>query len=201
MHLPVMEPLCNENQFKSSSQVRKTSEHGRSGLVTIVEEKENETELDRLKDVTARLNLKTTRPSYIEWRQNLHKFYQKKKEVLSQNGISVKSDNERREQVARTLEWLKEELLAMKSQDHALAMQLMQLRSEIQQVKLQKSCEEHKDLIEDKRYSLTEELEDEKWGLCDLPLTNNNEDQGFADPLKDIGVTKMNLSSRRFSIF
>ncbi|KAJ8036976.1 hypothetical protein HOLleu_17659 [Holothuria leucospilota] len=91
--------------------------------------------------------------------------------------------------------------LAMKSQDHALAMQLMQLRSEIQQVKLQKSCEEHKDLIEDKRYSLTEELEDEKWGLCDLPLTNNNEDQGFADPLKDIGVTKMNLSSRRFSIF
>lgn len=112
MHL-VMEPLCNENHFKSSSQIRKTSDHGRSELVTIVEEKENETELDRLKDVTARLNLKTTRPSYVEWRQNLHKFHQKKREVLSQNGISVKSDKERREKVASTLEWLKEELVSM----------------------------------------------------------------------------------------
>lgn len=188
--------LLSEKQMKSNPVRMLTTD-----LVTIQEERETESELERLKDVTIRLNLKTTRPSYVEWRENLHQFYQKKRSVLAQNGISTKPDRERREQIAQTLAWLREELLAMKHQDHALAMQLMQLRSQIQQVKLQKSCEEHKDLIEDKRYSLTEEMEDEKWGLCDLPIVNNDQEHGYPDPLKDIGVTKMNLSARRFSIF
>ncbi|PIK45862.1 hypothetical protein BSL78_17282 [Apostichopus japonicus] len=135
-------------------------------LVTIQEEKETESELERLKDVTLRLNLKTTRPSYVEWQENLHQFYQKKRSVLAQKWHVNKIRPREEGKIAETLQWLREELISMKSQDHALAMQLMQIRSQIQQVKLQKSCEEHRDLIEDKRYSLTEEIEDEKWAFA-----------------------------------
>ena len=89
----------------------------------------------------------------------------------------------------------------MKAQDHQLAMQLMRLRGEIQALKLQKTSNEHQELIEDARYSMVEESEELKSALFDLPM-NNNYFPPFSgdDPLKDMGVTRMNLNRRRFSL-
>lgn len=89
--------------------------------------------------------------------------------------------------------------IAMKTQDHQLAMQLMKLRGEIQALKLQKTSDDHRELIEDARYSMVEESVELKSALFDLPMNNNFYPIG-EDPLKDIGVTRMNLNSRRFSL-
>lgn len=96
---------------------------------------------------------------------------------------------------------------AMKTQDHRLAMQLMRLRADIQQIKLQKTSSEHRDLIDNSAYSVEEESELMKSGIFDLSLimptmnNNNYECMSIVDkPLKDMGVTRMNLNRRRFSL-
>jgi hypothetical protein len=89
----------------------------------------------------------------------------------------------------------------MKTQDHMLAMQLMRLRADIQQIKLQKTSSEHRDLIDNSAYSVEEESE-LKSGIYDLPflMPNNNDYECIDKPLKDMGVTRMNLNRRRFSL-
>ncbi len=96
----------------------------------------------------------------------------------------------------------------MKTQDHILAMQLMRLRADIQRIKLQKTSSEHQDLIDNSAYSVEEESE-LKSGLYDslpfvMPGNNNVDDIEYMSivdkPLKDMGVTRMNLNIRRFSL-
>lgn len=81
----------------------------------------------------------------------------------------------------------------MRTQDHDLARQLLCIRQDIHKLKLQWSCEEHQEMLDDFQMDMEElhELNE----ICDLPLelVNNN-------PLKHLGVTRMNLSSRRFSM-
>ena len=80
--------------------------------------------------------------------------------------------------------------LEMREQDHALARRLVELRQDIQQVKLQRSYQEHQDILEE-----AIDMIDDKDKLFDaLP-------DAFSPTLKQCGVTKMNLSTRRFSVF
>ena len=80
--------------------------------------------------------------------------------------------------------------LEMREQDHALARRLVELRRDIQQVKLQRSYQEHQDILEE-----AIDMVDGKDILFDgLP-------DAFSPTLKHCGVTKMNLSTRRFSVF
>ena len=88
---------------------------------------------------------------------------------------------------------------AIKSQDHQLAMQLMKLRAEIQELKLQKTSNEHQELIEDARYSIVEENEELKSALFDLPMNNNFFTlNGGDDPLNAMGVTRFSLRQRNY---
>ncbi|XP_022103644.1 protein FAM167A-like [Acanthaster planci] len=195
--------LQQHSRKSSMPKVRESFE-----LQTIHEDEECLTELEKLKSVATRLDLPTKRPSIVEWRATLDK------PPFLQNGNCSDSDDqfglrrcleccektevERKEELQRSINWIKDELAAMKSQDHVLAMQLMRLRSEIQQLRLQRSITEHKELIEDAAYSMEEELE-QKTGLCDTPVLGIFL-PGLDNPLKDFGVTRMNLNARRFSL-
>lgn len=198
-------------------------------LETITEHEEA-AGLDRLKTVTTRLRLTTRRPSILEWKANVkqtmlspHLSPQSQLVMNGLNGDNIdggdedhqegKSETEertyeqRRAHIEASLEWIRTELRAMKTQDHRLAMQLMRLRADIQQIKLQKTSSEHRDLIDNSAYSVEEESELMKSGIFDLSLimptmnNNNYECMSIVDkPLKDMGVTRMNLNRRRFSL-
>ena len=81
----------------------------------------------------------------------------------------------------------------MRSQDQELARTLLTLRQDIQQLKLKRSYEDHKEMLDDVQCDM-EEVQEMK-DVCDLPIDTPE------NPLKRLGVTPMNFSSRRFSIF
>lgn len=84
----------------------------------------------------------------------------------------------------------------MRLQDQQLARQLMRLRNEINKLKIEQTCHLHQRMLNDATYELEErdELSDL---LCDFPVTNAF---SLSAPLKLIGVTKMNINTRRFSL-
>jgi len=81
----------------------------------------------------------------------------------------------------------------MKSQDQVLARTLLTLRHDIHQLKLKRSCEAHKELMEDVKSDM-EDLQEIR-DISDSPI------DALDNPFKHLGVTPMNFSSRRFSIF
>lgn len=80
----------------------------------------------------------------------------------------------------------------LRRQDQSLARQLLGIRHELSSLKLAASCEEHQDLLDDAQDQM-EELK-ELSRFADFPPDKRGD-----SPLRQIGVTKMNLSSRRFS--
>lgn len=84
----------------------------------------------------------------------------------------------------------------MQVQDNRLARQLIRLRVEIHRLKVEQVCHRHKEMLDDATYEL-EECEEESDLLCDIPMK-----AAFAlsTPLKHLGLTKMNINSRRFSL-
>ncbi|XP_068135108.1 protein FAM167A [Hyperolius riggenbachi] len=98
--------------------------------------------------------------------------------------------------IDEALNWLRKELTEMRLQDQQLARQLMRLRSDINKLKIEQTCHLHRRMLNDATYELEErdELSDL---LCDFPMMSSF---GLSTPLKLIGVTKMNINSRRFSL-
>ncbi|KAG8506280.1 Protein FAM167A [Galemys pyrenaicus] len=84
----------------------------------------------------------------------------------------------------------------MRLQDEQLARQLMRLRGDIHQLKIEQTCDLHRRMLSDASCELQErdELSDL---LCESPLAASF---SLSTPLRLIGVTKMNISSRRFSL-
>ncbi|XP_041361675.1 protein FAM167B-like isoform X2 [Gigantopelta aegis] len=149
--------------------------------------------LTRLKETTARLKLTTRRASYIAWQaQCLEKPDFPPREEL-EKGKHGKLTAERMKRMDDAIDWLRNEL-EMKIQDQTLARQFLIIRNDIQQLKLIKSCEAHKEMLEDV-HSEIEDLESMA-GVLDLPTICIND-----NPLKHLGITRMNITRRRFSIF
>lgn len=92
--------------------------------------------------------------------------------------------------------WLRKELAEMRLQDQQLARQLMRLRGDINKMKIEQTCRLHRRMLNDAAFELEErdELSDL---FCDSPLASSF---SLSTPLKLIGVTKMNINSRRFSL-
>ncbi|XP_074845147.1 protein FAM167A [Carettochelys insculpta] len=182
--------------------------------------------LRRLKALTEKLRLETRRPSYLEWKAKLEEQTWKspkpseeeeakepKKtakeaiplrkgqvhltESLSQEKVTLTSRKVSGfESIEEALNWLRKELAEMRLQDQQLARQLMRLRSDINKLKIEQTCHLHRRMLNDATYELEErdELADL---LCDFPLMTSF---SLSAPLKLIGVTKMNINSRRFSL-
>ncbi|XP_008247147.2 protein FAM167A [Oryctolagus cuniculus] len=98
--------------------------------------------------------------------------------------------------IDEALAWLRKELTEMRLQDQQLARQLMRLRGDINKLKIEQTCRLHRRMLNDATCELEER--DELADLfCDSPLASAF---SLSTPLKLIGVTKMNINSRRFSL-
>ncbi|KAK7904835.1 hypothetical protein WMY93_017442 [Mugilogobius chulae] len=168
-------------------------------------------DLDSLKALTQKLKLQTRRPSYLEWQERVQS--RPWKDINAENcseeqvpSVPTILRDENSEFVVRNicgfdtiddaLEFLRKELREMQLQDNRLARQLIRLRSEIHRLKVEQVCNRHKEMLEDATFEL-EECGEESDLLCDIPMK-----AAFAlsTPLKHIGLTKMNINSRRFSL-
>ncbi|CAH2245636.1 Hypothetical predicted protein [Pelobates cultripes] len=185
--------------------------------------------LRSLKALTEKLRLETRRPSYLEWRAKLEdETWKNPKASEEEHKVQANEKKESGEETCTTLNitevpesksipeektltpgkihgfdnidealnWLRKELTEMRLQDQQLARQLMRLRSDINKLKIEQTCHLHRRMLNDATYELEErdELSDL---LCDFPLMSSF---GLSTPLKLIGVTKMNINTRRFSL-
>ncbi|XP_005799241.1 protein FAM167A-like [Xiphophorus maculatus] len=175
---------------------------------------EGDTEdLDSVKALTEKLKLQTRRPSYLEWQERLQSRPWTDRSPTdcpdsAEGDVSMPTilRNDNSELVVRNicgfdtiddaLEFLRKELREMQVQDNRLARQLIRLRGEIHRLKVEQVCHRHKEMLDDATYEL-EECEEESDLLCDIPMK-----AAFAlsTPLKHLGLTKMNINSRRFSL-
>ncbi|XP_019787946.1 protein FAM167A [Tursiops truncatus] len=181
--------------------------------------------LRSLKALTEKLRLETRRPSYLEWQARLEEqTWPFPRPVAGQracveegppgppeaprrhpqpHGMASQDDGapctgrlEGFESIDEAIAWLRKELTEMRLQDQQLARQLMRLRSDIHKLKIEQTCDLHRRMLNDATYELEErdELSDL---FCDAPLASSF---SLSAPLKLIGVTKMNINSRRFSL-
>uniref|UniRef100_A0A3Q4GVI5 Family with sequence similarity 167 member B n=2 Tax=Neolamprologus brichardi TaxID=32507 RepID=A0A3Q4GVI5_NEOBR len=174
---------------------------------------EGDTEdLDSVKALTEKLKLQTRRPSYLEWQERVQSRAWKERNSADgpdsggQQVVSVPAILRSSELVVGricgfdtmddALEHLRKELREMQVQDNRLARQLIRLRVEIHRLKVEQVCHRHKEMLDDATYEL-EECGEESDLLCDIPMK-----AAFAlsTPLKHLGLTKMNINSRRFSL-
>ncbi|XP_032399056.1 protein FAM167A [Etheostoma spectabile] len=175
--------------------------------------------LMNLKALTEKLRLETRRPSYLEWKARLEaeSFRESRIEkgpiqlepegtIVPPKETVVKSDVIQCTlpsgvlkgfgNIDEALCWLRRELTDMRLQDQQLARQLMRLRNDINKLKIEQTCHLHRRMLNDATFGLEErdELSDL---LCECPVTPG---LGLSAPLRLIGVTKMNINSRRFSL-
>ncbi|XP_006884948.1 PREDICTED: protein FAM167A [Elephantulus edwardii] len=186
--------------------------------------------LRSLKALTEKLRLETRRPSYLEWQAKLEEqtwtfpkaaaqqdtspeqrqcgeetslLPGESRQHSSPNGRAGQGQSplgtgklEGFESIDAAITWLRKELTEMRLQDQQLARQLMRLRSDINKLKIEQTCHLHRRMLNDATYELEErdELSDL---FCDSPLASSF---SLSTPLKLIGVTKMNINSRRFSL-
>lgn len=73
----------------------------------------------------------------------------------------------------------------MQAQDRQLAGQLLRLRAQLHQLKVDQACHQHQELLDEAEL----ELELEPWAC--LALTRS---------LRHLGLTRMNISTRRFTL-
>ncbi|XP_071335206.1 protein FAM167A isoform X2 [Trachinotus anak] len=172
-----------------------------------------------LKALTEKLRLETRRPSYLEWKARLEtesfresgtgkcpiqeeperKLVAPKEAVVNSEVIQCKLQSGVLKgfgNIDEALSWLRRELTDMRLQDQQLARQLMRLRNDINKLKIEQTCHLHRRMLNDATFGLEErdELSDL---LCECPVTPG---LGLSAPLRLIGVTKMNINSRRFSL-
>lgn len=82
----------------------------------------------------------------------------------------------------------------IRRQDESLARQFISIRNDIQQLKLQHSTRVYEDMVDDAQWTIAENEEYDS--VCDEPRTLVGR-----SPLITLGITKMNLTERRFSVF
>ncbi|XP_055028255.2 protein FAM167A [Misgurnus anguillicaudatus] len=174
--------------------------------------------LSSLKALTEKLKLETNMSSHLDWRFQLEAMLRDAETTANQSQEHRSSDPIRRSKSSlstgvsnevkhpggnmmgfksmdQALEWLREELAEMRLQDQQLARQLMRLRSDINNLRIVQTCDQHRKMLNDATFDLEEQ--DDMSGLCEVPMSPG---LGLSSPLKVIGVTKMNINSRRFSL-
>ncbi|NWU46112.1 F167A protein, partial [Hylia prasina] len=157
-----------------------------------------EESLASVKALTAKLRLQTRRPSYLEWEARVRG---QRWGARSPGGSG--HPEERQDggvcgfaSLEAALEWLRTELRDMQALDQRLAQQLMRLRARLHRLKVEQACHRHKEMLDDAAFGL-EGCEEDSDLLCTVPPR-----AAFllSTPLKHIGVTRMNINSRRFSL-
>ncbi|XP_037005362.2 protein FAM167B [Artibeus jamaicensis] len=147
------------------------------------EEYEEGESLNSLKALTAKLQLQTRRPSYLEWTAQVQSQAWHRARAgpgPGEPGAICGFDS-----MDSALEWLRRELREMQAQDRQLAKQLLRLRAQLHRLKVDQACHLHQELLDEAELEL--ELEPGA-GLA------------LAPPLRHLGLTRMNISTRRFTL-
>uniref|UniRef100_M3YUZ8 Family with sequence similarity 167 member B n=3 Tax=Mustela putorius furo TaxID=9669 RepID=M3YUZ8_MUSPF len=147
------------------------------------EEDEEEESLDSVKALTAKLRLQTRRPSYLEWTARVQS--QAWRRAQTRPGLGGPGALCGFDSMDSALEWLRRELREMRAQDQQLAGQLLRLRAQLHRLKVDQACHLHRELLDEAELEL--ELEPGA-GLA------------LAPPLRHLGLTRMNISARRFTL-
>ncbi|KAM9687880.1 protein FAM167B [Trichechus inunguis] len=147
------------------------------------EKDEEEESLDSVKALTAKLQLQTRRPSYLEWMAQVQR--QAWRRAQARPGPGGPGAICGFDSVDSALEWLRQELREMQVQDRQLAVQLLRLRTQLHRLKVDQACHLHQELLDEAELELELEL---GAGLA------------LASPLRHLGLTRMNISSRRFTL-
>ncbi|XP_027969690.1 protein FAM167B [Eumetopias jubatus] len=147
------------------------------------EEDEEEESLDSVKALTAKLQLQTRRPSYLEWTARVQS--QTWHRAQTRPGLGGPGALCGFDSMDSALEWLRRELREMQAQDQQLAGQLLRLRAQLHRLKVDQACHLHQELLDEAELEL--ELEPGA-GLA------------LAPPLRHLGLTRMNISARRFTL-
>ncbi|KAJ7419441.1 protein FAM167B [Willisornis vidua] len=161
--------------------------------------------LDSVKALTAKLKLQTRRPSYLEWEARVRGQRWGTRTPGGHWGAEQGQGHPQDQQgsgvcgfatVELALEWLRTELREMQAADQRLAQQLLRLRARLHRLKVEQACHQHKEMLDDATFGL-EGCEEDSDLLCTIPPR-----AAFllSTPLKHIGVTRMNINSRRFSL-
>lgn len=176
---------------------------------------EDTDEMSRLRELTTRLQLTTRRPSFLDWAAVLKERGRRVGEALAthtptvmetggphQDGQEVVVEEElsmdrRKHNLQTAVDWVKKELTDMRQQDQQLARQLLQLRVEVQRLRLLHSCLATSCLLEEVASGAEEARMLETSDLCDLPPDLR---ETFSPVLREMGLTRMNITSRRFSL-
>ncbi|XP_070621000.1 protein FAM167B [Erythrolamprus reginae] len=173
-----------------------------------------EENLDSVKALTTKLKLQTRRPSYQEWKAHVQSPSWRnglragalKTHLEKQGEEAVREENQDPGGPLKSVcgfpnidvafEWLRMELEKMQALDNQIARQLIGLRAQIHQLKVEQACHRHKEMLDDATFEL-EDCEEDSDLLCNIPPK-----MAFllSTPLKHIGVTRMNINSRRFSM-
>ncbi|KAM9782735.1 protein FAM167A [Neosynchiropus ocellatus] len=172
------------------------------GVDVVSESRDAEARADdhllNLKALTEKLRLETRRPSYLEWRARVEAeaFGEATVDGAAGGPEAASGVLERFGSIDEALGWIRTELTAMRLHDQQLASQLMRLRSDINKLKIEHACHLHRRMLNDATYGLEEQDE-----LSDLPCESPvSMGLGLSAPLRLIGVTKMNINTRRFSL-
>ncbi|XP_048205820.1 protein FAM167B [Perognathus longimembris pacificus] len=147
------------------------------------DEEQEEESLDSVKALTAKLQLQTRRPSYLEWTARVQS--QAWHRTQARSGLRGHGAICGFDSMDSALEWLRQELREMQAQDRQLAGQLLRLRAQLHRLKVDQACHLHQELLDEAELEL--ELEPGA-GL------------GLAPTLRHLGLTRMNISARRFTL-
>ncbi|XP_055979447.1 protein FAM167B [Sorex fumeus] len=131
--------------------------------------------LDSVKALTAKLQLQTRRPSYLEWTARVQS--QAWRQPPLQPGLGGPGTICGFASMDSALEWLRQELLDMQAQDRQLAGQLLRLRAQLHRQKVDQACHLNQELLDEAEMELE-----------------------LAPPLRHLGLTRMNISARRFTL-
>ncbi|XP_046547446.1 protein FAM167B-like [Haliotis rubra] len=160
----------------------------------VIPETHEPSDLVQVVETANRLNLRTQRASITAWKAQyggpprLPELHEE-----ADGGEDAKLTTERKRKINQALDWIRTELLELRRQDQSLARQLLGIRRDISHLRLSRSCEEHEDMLEDAQIGMEEFHELSR--VLDIPY----EGPTSPGPLKQLGVTKMNISIRRFS--
>ncbi|OPJ71724.1 protein FAM167B isoform X3 [Patagioenas fasciata] len=163
-----------------------------------------EESLASVKALAAKLKLQTRRPSYLEWEARVRGQPWRSRTPAGARGAEQGPGHPEGQwdggvcgfaTMEAALEWLRMEL-EMQAVDQRLAQQLMRLRAQLHRMKVEQACHQHKEMLDDATFGL-EGCEEDSDLLCNIPPK-----AAFllSMPLKHIGVTRMNINSRRFSL-
>ncbi|XP_039254938.2 uncharacterized protein LOC120331839 [Styela clava] len=103
--------------------------------------------------------------------------------------------------ITRALGKIRRDLITMRIEDNKLARKLLDARTEINLIRVRQSCDAHAEMLDDVTYELEED--DLLPGLikaCDLPNRQPGSLMSAFSPLRTMGLSRMNLNRRRFSI-